>query len=282
MTPEKYCQQKTAKSGSSFYYSFLLLPESRRKAITALYAYCREVDDVVDECREPQVALVKLNWWREEVGRLFQKRPRHPVTRALLEPVERFNLPEEYFLEVLDGMAMDLAQHSYTDFKSLQLYCYRVAGVVGLMAAEIFGYTDRRTLDYAQNLGLAFQLTNIIRDIREDGQRQRLYLPLDELVPYGLTQQDLWQSSPSEAVLPLLRFQVSRARNFYKKAIESLPDSDRYAQRSGLAMAAIYLEVLERIRQNPLAVFNQRVSLSPLRKLWLTWRTLRSIKKSSS
>ncbi|RMH18242.1 MAG: squalene synthase HpnD, partial [Gammaproteobacteria bacterium] len=224
----------------------------------------------------------KLNWWREEVARLFQRRPRHPVTRALLEPVERFNLPEEYFLEVLDGMAMDLIQHSYADFKSLQLYCYRVAGVVGLMAAEIFGYTDRRTLDYAQNLGLAFQLTNIIRDIREDGQRQRLYLPLNELTPYGLTQQDLWQPSPPESALTLIRFQISRARNFYKKAMESLPDADRYTQRSGLAMAAIYLEVLEKIHQNPRAVFNERISLSPLRKLWLTWRTLRSIKKTPS
>ncbi len=280
MTPEKYCQKKAASSGSSFYYSFLFLPDEQRKAITALYAFCREVDDVVDECNEASVAQVKLQWWRDETQRLFQKKPRHPVTQALLVSVEQFNLPEEHFMEIIDGMEMDLLQSTYASFKDLQLYCHRAAGVVGLMAAEIFGYQDRKTLDYAHNLGLAFQLTNIIRDVREDGQRQRLYIPLDELTPYGLSPKDLWTDEPSEQAVSLIRFQVQRAQNFYKKALASLSDDDRYAQRSGLAMAAIYREILEKIHQDPICLFKQRVSISPIRKLWLTWRTIRAAKKT--
>jgi len=181
MTPDQYCQDKAARSGSSFYYSFLFLPPVQRRAITALYAFCREVDDIVDMKGEPGIARIKLNWWRQEIARLFAGQAQHPVTRALTPVIEEFDLPQEQFLEIIDGMEMDLDQHRYASFKELMLYCYRVASVVGLLAAEIFGYRDRHTLKYAHDLGIAFQLTNIVRDVYEDAQRNRIYLPLDEL-----------------------------------------------------------------------------------------------------
>src|SRR5690242_12739802 len=167
MTPDEYCQQKAAASGSSFYYSFLFLPLEQRRAITALYAFCREVDDVVDDSPDAQLAATKLAWWRVEVGNLFAGKPQHPVTRALLPAAGRYSLPQEKLLEIIDGMEMDLRQSRYLDWPALEAYCYRVAGVVGLLAARIFGYREERTLEYARQLGIAFQLTNIIRDVGE-------------------------------------------------------------------------------------------------------------------
>ena len=211
MTPDQYCQQKAAGSGSSFYYSFLFLEPARRQAITALYAFCREVDDAVDECSDATIAARKLDWWRSEVGALHAGQPTHPVTLALAAALPRFNLPVEQLLEIIDGMEMDLHTFRYADFKSLHLYCYRVAAVVGLLAAEIFGYADRRTLKYAHDLGLAFQLTNIIRDVGEDARRGRIYLPQDELARFGVTEQDILQSRSTGAFQQLMRFQVERA-----------------------------------------------------------------------
>ena len=186
MSPDQYCQDRAAKSGSSFYYSFLFLPTEQRRAITALYAFCREVDDVVDECSDTDVARRKLDWWREELECCFSGQARHPITQALEQSLQNFNLPLEYFQEIIDGMSMDLEQTRYDSFSDLALYCHRVAGVVGLLSAEIFGYQHRDTLKYAQELGMALQLTNIIRDVREDSERGRIYLPLDELLEHIL------------------------------------------------------------------------------------------------
>ena len=191
MDPHRYCQDKAAASGSSFYYSFLFLPEDKRRAITALYAFCREVDDVVDECADAGVARAKLAWWRQELAATFHGTPQHPVARALAEVAPRFNLTEARLNEIIDGMQMDLDHHHYPTFDALRLYCHRVAGVVGLLSAEIFGYQDRRTLEYAVDLGLAFQLTNIIRDVGEDARRDRIYLPLDELERHGVSLDDI-------------------------------------------------------------------------------------------
>jgi len=279
MTPEEYCQRRAARSGSSFYYSFLFLTPDRRRAITALYAFCREVDDVVDEHLDEAVARAKLAWWREEVERLFAGDPQHPVTRALLEPVGTMNLPAEHFLEIIDGMEMDLDYHCYPSFKDLSLYCHRVASIVGLMAAEIFGYEDRHTLRYAHHLGTAFQLTNILRDVREDAKRGRLYIPLDEIAEFELTPEDVLQQRNSDEMHALLNRQLQRAREYYDKALAALPDCDRYAQRSGLAMAAIYRATLDEIEKDGINVFDRRVSLTPLRKLWLAWQTTRREKQ---
>ena len=273
MTPEDYCQDKAASSGSSFYYSFLFLPPNRRRAITALYAFCREVDDVVDECKDPQVASNKLVWWRQELDRLYAGQPQHPVTQALMAVLPEFSLPQEQLLEIIDGMEMDLQQTRYLDFTALSLYCYRVASVVGLLAAEIFGYTDRQTLKYAHDLGMAFQLTNIIRDVGEDARRGRIYLPMDELKRFNVTVADILDSRQSENFQKLMEFQIERAERYYAQALSQLPAVDRKAQRPGLVMAAIYRALLEEIKRDGCQVLRQRTSLTPLRKLWLAWRT---------
>jgi len=276
MTPAEYCQQKAAASGSSFYYSFMFLPPPRRRAITALYAFCREVDDVVDEVRDPEVANAKLAWWRREVALIFAGQPTHPVAVALQSIVHEFALPEAHFQTVIDGMAMDLAQHRYLDFTDLELYCHRVAGVVGLMSAEIFGYVDPATKGYARDLGVAFQLTNIIRDVGEDARRGRIYLPQDELQRFGVAPSALLRGEYSPEFRHLMRFQAARAQTWYERAFAQLPAEDRKAQRTGLVMAAIYRTLLDEIARDGYKVLDRRTSLTPLRKLWLAWRTWRT------
>lgn len=270
MTPEQYCQEKTAKSGSSFYYSFRFLPKSRRLAITALYAFCREVDDIADECTDIAVAKTKLNWWRSEIDRLYQNQPQHPVSKALLTAVHAHQLDAEHFMEIIDGMEMDLNFNRYQDFKQLQLYCYRVASVVGLLSAQIFGFNNRKTLKFAHDLGMAFQLTNIIRDVGEDARRNRIYLPLDELAKFGVSEDDLLASRESLAVKRLLDFQIERAESYYDKALGALPAEDHKNQRVSLMMAAIYRTLLREIRVSGAEkVLNARISLGTLRKMLL-------------
>ena len=274
MTPDEYCQDKAAASGSSFYYSFLFLPPERRRAITALYAFCREIDDVVDECHDAQIAATKLAWWRDELARVYAGNPQHPIGQALRPATERFNLPHELLSEIIDGMEMDLTQSRYLDFTALSLYCYRVASVVGLLAAEIFGYQDRHTQKYAHDLGMAFQLTNIIRDVGEDARRGRVYLPLDEMKRFSVTVDDLFEARQTDNFRKLMEFQIERAEHYYAQALAQLPASDRKTQRPGLIMAAIYRDVLDVIKAEGCLVLKQRTSLTPLRKLWLaglTW-----------
>lgn len=279
MTPDEYCQKKAAASGSSFYYSFLFLPPERRRAITALYAFCREVDDVVDECREPAVARVKLDWWREQVGKMYAGEPDHPVCKALAPCIKTFDLPEEQFREIIDGMQMDLDYDAYPSFTELSLYCYRVASVVGLMSAQIFGYEDHRTARYAHDLGMAFQLTNILRDVLEDARRGRVYIPLDELKRFEIDPMELQRAQTSERLQALFAFQAERARDYYRRAFSHLPAIDRPAQRSGIIMAAIYQTLLDEIEADGFHVLERRVALTPLRKLWIAWRTVRSEKR---
>jgi 15-cis-phytoene synthase len=271
--PHAYCQDKAAASGSSFYYAFRFLEPRRRRAITAFYAFCREVDDIADECHDPQVARVKLAWWRDEIGRLYAGQPGHPVTRALKDAVNAYGLPQESFEAVIDGMEMDLGVVRYPDFKQLNLYCHRVAGVVGEVAAQIFGMTDRATLKYANRLGLAFQLTNILRDVGEDARRGRIYLPQDELARFGVPEADLLQARYTEAFSRLMDFQCQRALDTYDAALALLPAQDRKAQRPGLIMAAIYHALLLEIRADGFRVLDRRYALTPLRKLWLAWKT---------
>ncbi len=272
--PNQYCQEKAAASGSSFYYSFRFLPKPQREAITALYAFCREVDDVADECSDANIARTKLAWWRTEIANLYAGQPQHPVTLALAPAIKAYGLAEEHFLEIIDGMEMDLDQNRYADFKALQLYCYRVASVVGLLSASIFGYSDRKTLKYAHDLGMAFQLTNIVRDVGEDARRGRIYLPLDELARFNVTETDILHGHETDNVRSLLKFQIERAQEFYERAFAALPAADRRAQRPGLMMAAIYRTLLNEIQAGDTAtVLNHRVSLTPLRKLWLAWKT---------
>ena len=273
MTPDEYCQEKTAASGSSFYYSFLFLPPERRRAITALYAFCREVDDVVDETNEMQIAAAKLAWWRNEVANLFAGRPQHPVTKALGAFTEQFSIDAKRLNEIIDGMEMDLTQTRYLDWAGLQTYCYRVASVVGLLAAGIFGYRDARTLEYARALGIAFQLTNIIRDVGEDARKNRIYLPIEDLKNFGVPAADILQSRETPEFKRLMAFEAARAREHYEKAMQALPRADRKPQRPGLIMAAIYRALLDEIESDGFRVLTQRTSLTPLRKFWIAWRT---------
>jgi 15-cis-phytoene synthase len=273
VTPDEYCQQKAVASGSSFYYSFLFLPPDRRRAITALYAYCREVDDVVDECTDPGVARTKLAWWRDEVGKLYAGKPSHPVALALAPAVSSYGIEQEHMLELIAGMAMDLEYNRYPDFDTLKQYCHRVAGVVGLMSASIFGYTDKQTLAYASALGLAFQLTNIIRDVGEDARRNRIYLPLDELQKFGVAEDDIQAARETDPFRRLMAFQIERALAQYDAAFAQLPACDRKPQIPGIIMAAIYRTLLEEIRDDGCRVLRQRTSLTPIRKLWIASRT---------
>lgn len=277
MNNHDYCQQKVAESGTSFYYAFLFLPPEKRQAIHALYAFCREVDDVVDECEDPGIAAAKLSWWRQEVSLLDspegQPQPSHPVMLALRDVRQNFDLPLEYFNEIIDGMAMDLEYSRYPDFKSLSLYCYRVAGVVGLLSAEIFGMTDRKTQRYATELGTALQLTNIIRDVGEDARRGRIYLPVDELQQFNVPAADILNAKETPEFVALMTFQGERAQSYYDRALSSLPPADRSAQRPGLIMAAVYRTLLDEISKDGYQVLKQKTALPPLRKLWLALKT---------
>ncbi|MDR1855513.1 MAG: presqualene diphosphate synthase HpnD [Azoarcus sp.] len=271
MTPREYCQAKAAASGSSFYYSFAFLAPARRHAITALYAFCREVDDAVDDvdAKDSAAALARLDEWREEIDRVFAGEPRHPVGLALRDACGQFDLKRERLLEIVDGMAMDLQFDRYPDFSSLLVYCRRVASAVGILAAAIFGYEDERTLDYARDLGIAFQLTNIIRDVGEDARRGRIYLPGDELSRFGVAEDDILQSRTGKNFRALMAFQATRAEQYYERALAALPAVDRARQRPGLAMAAIYRALLRQIVHDGYRVFDRRATLPGWRKLWL-------------
>jgi len=273
MEPDVYCEQKAAQSGSSFYRSFRFLPAARRRASTALYAFCREVDDVVDDTSDVGVARIKLAWWRGQVAQIFSGTPQHPVAQALRPVVADFALKEPQLQAVIDGMAMDLEQQRYLDFAALERYCDLVAGGVGLMSAEIFGYSDPATRAYARDLGIAFQLTNIIRDVGEDARRGRIYLPQDELDRFGVSAADILGARHTPGFVALMRFQVARARATYDKALGALPAADRRAQRPGLIMAATYRALLGAIERNDFRVLDRRVGLSPLRKAWIAWTT---------
>jgi phytoene synthase len=272
MTPEQYVQQKAAASGSSFYYAFLFLPPPRRAAITAFYAFCREVDDVVDEVTDPGVARTKLAWWHTEVAKAYAGEPSHPVMQALMPCASAYGIAQDHLQSVIRGCEMDLEQTRYLDFPGLQRYCHLVAGVVGEVSARIFGQTREQTTAYAHKLGLAFQLTNIIRDVGEDALRGRIYLPVNELQQFDVKAHEILQRKHSDRFVALMRFQAQRAHALYDEALALLPDTDRRAQKPGLMMASIYRTLLREIEADDFQVLNQRVSLTPVRKLWLAWK----------
>ncbi|MCU7938936.1 MAG: presqualene diphosphate synthase HpnD [gamma proteobacterium symbiont of Bathyaustriella thionipta] len=275
MKPDEYCQGKTQQSSSSFYYSFLFLNDTQRQAMTALYAYCREVDDVVDECTDQSVAGNKLNWWREEIHSIYHGTPNHPVAIALKTAINHYPMQEKHFMELIAGMEMDLHTNQYASFNELSLYCYRVASVVGLLTIEILGYSDINTRDYAKNLGLSLQLINILRDIKEDAQRGRIYIPQDELVKFKVTKDMLLSNKNNAQTKALFSFQAKRAEDYYEQAFAALAPGDRYAQRTGIIMAEIYHALLNKIQTQNFPVLEKRVSLAKLKKLWIAWSTAR-------
>jgi phytoene synthase len=273
MTPEQYVQDKTARSGSSFYYAFLFLPPPRRAAITAFYAFCREVDDIVDEVHDPGVAATKLAWWRREAASAYAGTPSHPVMQALMPHAATYDIRLDHLAAVIDGCEMDLTQSRYLDYAGLARYCHLVAGIVGEVAANIFGRTEDATVSYAHQLGLAMQLTNIIRDVGDDARRGRIYLPMAELKQFDVKAQEIFDRAYSERFDALMRFQAERAHRCYDAALATLPEADRAAQKPGLMMANIYRTLLREIEADGFRVLHQRTSLTPLRKLWIAMKT---------
>ena len=272
-TPQNSVQVKAAASGSSFYYAFLFLPPPKRAAITAFYAFCREVDDVVDDVADPSVAASKLAWWAGEVGQLFAGQPSHPAMRALQPHIEPYNITAAHLTAVIEGCQMDLQQNRYLDYPALERYCHLVAGVVGEVAARIFGQTTDLTTAYAHAMGQAFQLTNIIRDVGEDAMRGRIYLPVNELQQFDVKANDILKRVYSEQFVALMQFQADRAHQLYDQALAMLPAQDKRTQKPGLMMANIYRALLREIERDGFQVLHQRTSLTPIRKLWLAWKT---------
>jgi phytoene synthase len=275
MTPQEYCKQKTKESHSSFLSAFIFLKKEKREALTALYAYCREVDDIADECLDHEIASKKLNWWREEVERLFKGEPQHPVSKALHPFLSHFNLSKNYFIEIIDGMEMDVKFNRYESFEQLELYCYRVASCVGILSAHIFGFKNKDTLTFAKNLGIALQLTNIIRDLGEDARRGRIYIPLDELKKLGVSEEEIISLKNSEKIKILVQNQSDRAKKFYDLASKTLPIEDKKSQKISLVMGNIYYVLLKEIvKDNPEKILNQKTILPGFRKMRITILTM--------
>jgi phytoene synthase len=269
------CAEITRRASSNFYYAFMLLPLERRRALHAVYAFCRFVDDITDDIGgDDSIAqpVAMLARWREELLKVFAGTPTRPVSRALADNVGRFGIPRRYFEEVIDGVEMDLTRRRYESFDELSLYCRRVASAVGLICIEIFGYRNPATRVYAEKLGLAFQLTNIIRDVREDAERGRIYLPLEDLRRFGVTEAELLEGAYSDRFRTLMAFEAQRARDFYREAAQALPPEDRPAMLSAEAMRLIYSSLLERIVRSDYRVFDRRYRLSTPRKLYLVGR----------
>ena len=272
MNPAQYVQQKAAASGSSFYYAFLFLTAPKRAAITAFYAFCREVDDVVDDMVDASVAQTKLAWWQSEVAKSYAGQPSHPVMQALMPLTAEFGIEQRQLQAVIEGCQMDLTQTRYLDYPNLQRYCHLVAGEVGEVAARIFGQTQPKTTDYAHKLGQALQLTNIIRDVGEDALRGRIYLPVNELKQFDVKAHEILKRTYSDRFTALMQFQAQRAHGLYDEALALLPAEDRRAQKPGLMMASIYRALLREIERDNFQVLHQRIHLTPLRKMWLAWK----------
>jgi phytoene synthase len=267
---QRYCTNLTKKSGSNFYYSFLFLPRARREAMYTVYAFCKEVDNAVDEPPAGTDPRRQLDLWRQELAAAYRGSPTFPTTRSLAEHVRRLSIPQTYFEELIKGVEMDLTVTRYASFESLSLYCYRVASVVGLICLHIFGTTSPRAQDYAVNLGMAFQLTNILRDLRTDADKGRIYVPQEDLARFGYTEHDLVRRTYNLPFADLMRFEAERAREYYAKAeraLRALPPHERRALTVAEIMRAVYSRILQQIQESEFRVFDQRITLSTRRRL---------------
>lgn len=275
MTPfaASTARRLTKASHSNFAYSFLVLPRAQREGMYALYAFCRVSDDLVDAAASPEAAAAALKAWREELDRTFAGAPGHPVTRELLRVIRDFALPRPLCEAILEGVEMDLTRTRYATFADLEGYCTRVAVAVGLLCLRLFGASGEPAERYAHRLGIAFQLTNILRDLRTDAARGRLYLPQEDLRTFGVPEGDLLEGRATERVLELLRFEAARARGYFREAEAGLPSEQRRALAAAEIMRAIYNRLLGKIEADPARVFRERVTLSAPRKLLLALGT---------
>lgn len=275
MSPFEYCQEKVSQSGSSFLAGFRFLSQEKQRAMTVLYAFCRELDDVVDDCHDTNVARQTLIWWRQDLAKVFTSdMPEHPVHQALREIVPTFRLPENELAEIINGMEMDLHHVRYATFSDLQYYCYRVAGVVGRLIARILGFKNPQTLEYAEKLGLALQLTNIIRDVGEDARMGRIYLPMDELQQFNVPANTILATTPTPEFTALMQFQFDRAKRIYGEALALLPEEDNATQKTGLIMGSIYYALLLEIERDGLAnVLKYKIKIPNPRKMRIALKT---------
>lgn len=262
-------------AASNFYYSFILLPSAKRRAINDVYAFCRVLDDIVDEDQAGRDVSSELQFWRDEVEACYKGCPTTEFGERLIDSIEEFDLPKQPFLDLIEGMEMDLKWHSYQTFADLREYCYRAASTVGLICVEIFGYESARTREYAVNLGLALQLTNILRDLKEDLSRNRIYIPLEDLDRFGYSEQDLRANLYNAPFIELMKFEYTRARSYFEKAASSLPEQDRSSMFAAEIMGAIYREMLEQMPAIQFDVFRNHLSVTKSRrmrialKIWL-------------
>jgi phytoene synthase len=265
------CAEITRRSSSNFYYAFMLLPAERRRALHAVYAFCRFIDDIADDESSGDAATL-LNRWREELDRVYGGTPTRAISRALADSARHFNIPRRYFEEIIAGVEMDLTRKRYENFEDLRLYCYRVASAVGLICIEIFGYTNPAARVYAERLGIAFQLTNILRDVKEDAARNRIYLPQDDLARFGVTEDEILRGVYSPNFVHLMEFEAARAHDFYREAEAALPSEDRSSLLTAEAMRLIYGALLDRIVRSNYRVLDRRHSLPAPLKLYLVGR----------
>ncbi len=276
MTPDAYCRRLADPPGADFHYSLLGLTQAQRQALIALQAFNLEITRIAEDCRDPGVARDKLGWWQAEVGRLFASDPQHPVTRALQPQLAAFNLPEEYFREMLDGAAMDLEYDVYPGFSELTLYLHRLGSTPALLAAEVLGYQDRRgTPRFAHEAGSALLLFDRLHEVRRYAQHGRFYFPEDEMHRFGVGPGDLLAAQTADRVQQLFAFQADRIRDYHHRALEQLPVVDCYAQSSVLIRLELAMTLLAEIKADGYRLLEQRISLTPLRKLWLAWRLRR-------
>ncbi len=278
----QYTQQKTKDSKTNFYYSFLFLPKRKRNAIFTIYSFCRHTDDIVDEIDDPDEARRRLDEWRKELDACYEQNPSHPITQALQSVIEYFPIPKQYFHDLIDGMEMDLTCKRYQTFEELEIYCYRAASVVGLMCIEIFGYTSPDTKEYAVNLGKALQLTNIMRDVAEDAEINRIYLPQEEIERFGYSEQELFRHHYSPAFIELMRHQAERAQQYFNRSRELYEKRDHHLLFAAEIMRKIYYLLFENIVQKEYDVFSQRIRVPNQTKMrialneWLLsrWRMM--------
>jgi len=285
MNPEKYCEDKTRGAGSSFFYAFLFLSPEKRRAMMALYAFCREVDDIADEIKEKEVATRKLVFWQEEVDRVFEGVARHPVGIELMWTIEHYPVEKIMLTEMIEGMLMDVSGKPIVTDEDLDLYCYRVAGVVGLMSIAVFGFSQEASRGFALKMGNALQLTNILRDVYEDTKIERIYLPQQTRAKFKVTDHDIRQGFGDNAqananLKALLQHYFDKAEQSYADALAALPKEDRQSLTPSLMMGAIYYAHLAKLKNVDFDVWQQPVRLTPLKKIWVAWKAYRYEKKA--
>jgi phytoene synthase len=267
------CRTITRREAKNFYYAFLTLPAAKRRAIYAAYAFCRHCDDSVDEETSTDAKLKALTELQGNLDTIYSGSADSPVYIALADVAQNYDIPQDYFQEVILGVESDLVKDRFQNFEELKEYCYRVASVVGLICLQIFGYEDDDAKEYAVDLGLAMQLTNIIRDVREDLDMGRVYLPQDELTRFGVTEEDLRNGVRNEAFLELMRFQSQRAREYFDRGVKLLPYLSRRSRACPAVLGALYSKVLDRIEASDYDVLESRVSLSKAEKIGITAKT---------